>query len=285
MGAAPCSNVKMLLQSLGNAKTEAEVIIGAPVARLAASQSALSEEYPGGRQWNLDAAQFKYKPAELADDEVPCHPHWDMIFDHIGHELTPVLRELPWAIEANIKTGADYLRSWVACAFRDPFQPLPYLFLWPGGQREEHFYESLQRLVTKGVVKAERSLTSRIQRRAIRRDHLCGGGNGHFQGPRCPRQDQGVQHRTNHLDPQDAARLLRQPNATHWVQTANKREHCPVFPGDTRITAVYVSDLLEEQKSPNRNWSHSLTRRPPLPLYAHAPGPAANDRPTYDCRW
>jgi len=49
------------------------------------------EEYPGGRQWNLDAAQFKIKPAELADDEVPHHPHWDMIFEHIGHELTPVL--------------------------------------------------------------------------------------------------------------------------------------------------------------------------------------------------
>ena len=41
---------------------------------------------------------------------------------------------------------------------------------------------------------------------------------------------------------------FEQPNTTHWVQTANKRENCPVFPGDTRITAVYVSDLLEEQK-------------------------------------
>ena len=48
-----------------------------------------------------------------------------MIFDHIGHELTPALRELPWAIDANIRTGADYLRAWVACAFRDPFQPTP----------------------------------------------------------------------------------------------------------------------------------------------------------------
>ena len=39
-----------------------------------------------------------------------------------------------------------------------------------------------------------------------------------------------------------------QPNATHWVQTANRRENCPVFPGDTRITAIYVGDLLKEQK-------------------------------------
>jgi len=29
------------------------------------------EEYPGDRQWHLDAAQFRFKPAELADDEAP----------------------------------------------------------------------------------------------------------------------------------------------------------------------------------------------------------------------
>ena len=41
---------------------------------------------------------------------------------------------------------------------------------------------------------------------------------------------------------------FEQPNATHWVQTANSPRNCPVFPGDTRITAIQVNDLLEEQK-------------------------------------
>ena len=147
----------MLLQSLGHAKTEAEAIMGAAVARgWRLVNLPFREEYPGGRQWNLDAAQFKFKPAELADDEVPCHPHWDMIFEHIGHELTPALRELPWAIDANIRTGADYLRAWVACAFRDPFQPTPYLFFFgPENSGKSIFYESLQRLVTKGVVQGQ----------------------------------------------------------------------------------------------------------------------------------
>ena len=108
----------------GAPEDRGRAIMGAAVARgWRLVNLPFREEYPGGRQWNFDAAQFKFKPAELADDEVPCHPHWDMIFDHIGHELTPVLRELPWAIDANIRTGADYLRAWVACAFRDPFQP------------------------------------------------------------------------------------------------------------------------------------------------------------------
>ncbi|WP_185964672.1 hypothetical protein, partial [Klebsiella pneumoniae] len=84
----PASNVKMLLQHLKHPKDEAEAIMGGAVARgWNLVNLPFREEYPGGRQWNLDAAQFKYKPAELSDDEVPHHPHWDMIFDHIGHEL------------------------------------------------------------------------------------------------------------------------------------------------------------------------------------------------------
>ncbi len=120
------------------------------------------EEYPGGRQWNRDAAQFKYQPAELADDEAPRHPHWDKICDHIGTELTPALKDLPWAEQAGIRTGADYLRAWAACAFRCPFNPTPYLFLF-GSENcgKSIFYESLQLLVTKGVVKADRPLTGR----------------------------------------------------------------------------------------------------------------------------
>jgi hypothetical protein len=58
-------------------------------------------------QWNLDAAQFKHKPATLEPDQTPHHPHWDMIFDHIGIERNAAVRGLPWAEKANIKTGAD----------------------------------------------------------------------------------------------------------------------------------------------------------------------------------
>jgi len=248
----PPANVKMLLQSLDHPKAEAEAIMGAAIARgWRLVNLPFREEYPGGRQWNLDAAQFRFKPAELAEDEVPRHPHWDMIFDHIGVELTPALRELPWAIEANIRTGADYLRRWVACAFRDPFQPAPYLFFFgPENSGKSIFYESLQLLVTKGVVKADRPLTGRD------------GFNGELSGAvicaveevdisKCPgahaRIKEWVTGRTISI------RKMRhdsfeQPNATHWVQTANCRDNCPIFPGDTRIAAVYVGDLPDKQE-------------------------------------
>jgi hypothetical protein len=248
----PPSNIKMLLQSLDNSKTEAETIMGSALARgWRLVNLPFRDEYPGGRQWNLDAAQFRFKPAELADDEAPRHPHWDMIFDHIGVELTPALRELPWAIDANIRTGADYLRRWVACAFRDPFQPAPYLFFFgPENSGKSIFYESLQLLVTKGVVKADRAL----------------GGRNDFNGELSGAIICAVEEVDISKSPGAHARIkewvtgrtisirkmrhdsFEQPNATHWVQTANCRDNCPIFPGDTRITAVYVGDLPDKQE-------------------------------------
>ena len=265
----PASNVKMLLQSLGQSKTDAETVMGAAIARgWRLVNLPFREEYPGGRQWNLDAAQFKYKPAELADDEIPCHPHWDLIFDHIGHELTPALRDLPWAVEANIRTGADYLRSWVACAFRDPFQPLPYLFFFgPENSGKSIFYESLQRLVTKGVVKADRALTSEF--------------NGELSGAIiCAVEEKDISKSPGaHAKIKEYStgrtiliRKMRhdsfeQANATHWVQTANSRDKCPIFPGDTRITVISVGALLENQRIAKPKMEPALDQEAPHFLY------------------
>lgn len=246
----PASNVKMLLQSLTHPKTEAEAIMGAAAARgWRLVNLPFREEYPGGRQWNLDAAQFKFKPAELADDEAPYHPHWDMIFNHIGRELTPLLRGLPWAADANIRTGADYLRAWVTCAFRDPFQPTPYLFFFgPEDCGKSIFYESLQRLVTKGVVQAKRALTSEFNGElsgaiicAVEEVDITKSPGAHAKIKEYSTGRTILIRRMRHDS-------FEQPNATHWVQTANNPRNCPVFPGDTRITMISVNDLLEEQK-------------------------------------
>ena len=158
----PAPTSRCCCKTWATPRTHAECIMGGAVGKSWRLVSLpFREEYPGGRQWNLDAAQFRFQPAALEPDQTPHHPHWDMIFDHIGLELTPALRDLPWAQQANIKTGADYLRAWVACAFRDPFEPtaLPL----PVGQREqrqEHPPRGPELLVTKGVVKADKALTN-----------------------------------------------------------------------------------------------------------------------------
>jgi phage/plasmid-associated DNA primase len=178
------------------------------------------------------------------------------------------LRELPWASEANIRTGADYLRRWVACAFRDPFQPLPYLFFFgPEDSGKSIFYESLQRLVTKGVAKAERSLTSEF--------------NGELSGAViCAVEEVDIAKAPGayaKIKEYSTGRtiLIRkmrhdcftQPNATHWVQTANSARNCPVFPGDTRITMISVNALLKTQKIAKPKLEPLLDREAPHFLY------------------
>jgi hypothetical protein len=262
----PSTNIKMLLQNLGNAKDAAERVMGGAV-----SQSwrlvnlPFQDEYPGGRQWNLDAVQFSDPPAELEPDQVPYHPHWDKIFEHIGVELTPTLRDLPWAQKANITTGADYLKAWVACAFRKPFEQLPYIFLW-GDQDsgKSILHEALSVLVTKGgVVQADKALTAEF--------------NGELAGAIiCAVEEKDIS-----LTPGAYARIklyttaktiaIRQmrrdvyevPNTTHWIQTSNIRGACPVETGDTRITVIEVLNLLPEQLIPKEEMLKELKKEAP----------------------
>ena len=72
VGRASGANVKMLLQNSGNAKDAAEQIMGGAVGQSWRLVSLpFREEYPGGRQWNFDAAQFSHQPVELGADEAP----------------------------------------------------------------------------------------------------------------------------------------------------------------------------------------------------------------------
>ncbi|MEN6367676.1 MAG: primase-helicase family protein [Thermoguttaceae bacterium] len=279
----PATNVKMILQSLGNPKTEAEEIMGnAVIQGWRLVNLPFREEYPGNRQWNIDAAQFAFKPAELSDDEAPYHPHWDMIYNHIGTELTPALKDLAWAQRAGIRTGADYLRAWSACAFRCPFEPTPYLFLF-GTENcgKSIFFESLQLLVTKGVVKADKALGNTEFNGELAGAIICAVEEkdiSKFPGALAKIKDW-VTGRTICI------RKMRhdaydQPNSTHWVQTANHQSHCPVFKGDTRITVIRVPDLLEEQVIAKPVMEEALIKEAPHFLYTlmHLELPPMMDR-------
>ena len=200
-------------------------------------------EYPGNRQWNLDAAQFKYQPSM----EPGPHPHWDMVLHHCGHDLTHTLKNLDWAKKANILTGADYLLTWAACMLRDPFQPLPYLFFF-GEQNcgKSTYHEALTLLMTKGQVKADRSLTNANDFNGelanailctVEEKDISTSGAAAYNKIKDWVTGKTISIRKMRTD------SYEQPNTTHWIQCANKREACPIFPGDTRITVVYVRDL------------------------------------------
>jgi hypothetical protein len=263
----PSSHIKMMLQHLGMDKNTAEAVMGGAVMRAwTLVNLPFREEYPGGRQWNLDAPQFRYKPAELADDEAPCHPHWDMILNHIGSDLDAPLKRLPWAQEAGIRTGGQYLTAWIACMVRDPFEPLPYLFTY-GSENcgKSIFHEAISLLLTKGVVPADRALASRNDFNGelanailctVEERDLSKADSAHT------RIKDWVTSRTLSI------RKMRtdsytQPNTTHWFQAANQQDFCPVFKNDTRIIVLNVPDLLPEQEVPKQRLIEKLCEESP----------------------
>ena len=66
------ANVKMHLQSRGLAKPEAEEVIGEAVGKAwRLVNLPFREEYPGGRQWNMDAAQriFSSRPSSATTND------------------------------------------------------------------------------------------------------------------------------------------------------------------------------------------------------------------------
>ncbi|MGA2254596.1 MAG: hypothetical protein ABSG53_08045 [Thermoguttaceae bacterium] len=121
-------NIKLSLLHEGLGEPEAKMVLGGCVKK---SWNLVNlpfhPEYPGGRQWNMDAPQLIYQPAVLGDDDAPVHPHWDKILNHVGQDLDAALREAPWAQKAGIKTGAQYLLCWIANMLRYSLERLPNL--------------------------------------------------------------------------------------------------------------------------------------------------------------
>jgi hypothetical protein len=117
-------------------------------------------EYPGDRQWNRNAAQFKYHPTENRDDLQ--YPTWTRILKHCGAGLDDAIKEHAWCRTHGIVDGGDYLKVWIASMFQFPLSPLPYLFFYSAEQNtgKSIFHESITELLTCGVARADNALTS-----------------------------------------------------------------------------------------------------------------------------
>ena len=263
----PAANVKMLLQNLGNPKDKAECIMGGAIDQSWELVSLpFREEYPGGRQWNRDAAQFKHKPADLEPNETPAPSPLGQDFRAHRRRVDPGTPQSCRGLRRpTSRAGADYLRAWVACAFRDPFEPTPYLFLY-GNENSGKciLHEALNVLVTKGVVKADKALSSHNEFNyelagaiicAVEEKDLSAVPGAHA------RIKEWVTARTLSIR-QMRTNTYQVPNTTHWIQTANAQSHCPVFPGrhanhgDRSLRPAYPS-----KKSPSRSCWRSWKRR------------------------
>lgn len=261
----PKDDIKSALAYHGKTKPEIDTIVGSACVKPWRLISVpFQPEYPGGRHWNRRAIQYLHAPAET---DAPYHPHWDMILNHCFGELTNTLNQLDWAKQANIKTGYDYGLAWMACLLREPLKPLPYLFLFGDeNSGKSIFHESFAYLITaRGLVSGNLALTN------------TNGFNGELAGAVLAYIEEidiahtpGALARIKEwvLSPTIPIRQMRTdlyslPNTLHFVQIANEAMYCPVLPGDTRITMIYVPPLAEGTEVPRHKMGIALLAEAP----------------------
>jgi hypothetical protein len=245
----PAGNVKMMLQKAAYTKNEAEQIMGGLLEkRWRLVNMPFKPEFPGNRQWNYQSPQYRYAPAVLKDNETPQHPHWDKILDHVGRELDEVLHEDIWANKHGINTGRQYMQLWIASMLREPFEPLPYLFLHgPQNSGKSILHESIGKLITTGICRADKPLTT------------TGEHNGELANAvlavveETNLNGRGGERALNRMKDWVTAEYITirrmrtdsylQRNTLKFIQCSNDREHCLIMPGDTRITMLWVGSL------------------------------------------
>lgn len=211
-------------------------------------------EYPGGRRWNRGSAQLMFDPRPGP------HAYWDSVLANAGRSLTTSLTDpehefYGWARDANIRTGGDYLLSWLRCLVREPLKPLPGLFFF-GEQKsgKSTMYEAACLLLTSGFGYVDVCLTSNDQFNAeIENKVLCGCEEVDLSGSvkaadsiRKWLTGPTVSIRAHYRGTYDAA------NSFHFMHCAEHLERGYNQPGDTRMTVCHVTKATPFY--PNKAW-------------------------------
>jgi hypothetical protein len=257
----PLAHVTAALQSMGLKQTAIRTIIGNNIFKpWMLTNFPFQPEYPGDRKWNRNAAQLRYVPSFEKDNLS--YPHWLQILQHIGLGLNDVVLENPWCINNGLLNGADYLKCWIASLFQEPFEQLPYLFLW-GKQNcgKSILHEALSLLMTQGYKRADQALKSEFNGE-LERAILCVVEETDLQQNKkaynCIKDFVTALQISIHMKGKTP---FMAPNTTHWIQCANEATACPVFDGDTRITMIHVPNL--KVMVPKRNLMENLGKEAP----------------------
>ena len=245
----PMPHVRVALGSLGISPKDIILILGSSVFKCwKVVNKPFQSEYPGDREWNRNAAQFRYTPSK---NENLNYPTWLKILEHCGHGLNDAVKDDPWCKANGILTGADYLKCWVASLLQEPTEPLPYLFFFgPQNSGKSIIHEALNLLFTKGYKRADAALISQSGFNAeLEGAIVCVVEETDLRykgGPQSPaynRIKDWVTSRELLIHPKGKT-PYHIPNTSHWIHCANDMQACPIFPGDTRITMCYV-DMID----------------------------------------
>lgn len=277
----PVTHVTMAMQALGIRRNEIQSALGASVLRAwTIVNRPFQAEYPGDRAWNESSAQLKYAPSQ---GDTLSYPHWNKILDHVGGSLNSYIQDNPWAQANNVQTGADYLKLWIASIFKEPLEPLPYLFCHgPQNSGKSILHEALHLLLSRGYARADLALVN------------SNGFNDELAGAVLAiieeidlRKDKNAANRIK--DWVTAKEILLHPkgktpyhaaNSLHFIQCSNSQNYCPIFPGDTRITMIYVPELSLTSMIPKKDLLPLLEKEAPdfLAAVLKMEIPPSNDR-------
>lgn len=261
----PLVHLRVALSSMGLDNKDVTSVLGSSIFKCwKVVNKPFQPEYPGEREWNRNAAQFRFLPSK--DLENLLFPTWVRLLNHCGSGLDEAVKNNPWCKANGILKGGEYLKCWVSSLFKEPMEPLPYLFFYgPQNSGKSIFHEALSLLLTKGYKRADASLISQA------------GFNAELEGAIiCVVEETDLRKNTtayNRIKDWVTSRDLlihckgktpyHIPNASHWIQCANDHQACPIFSGDTRITMCYVEPLDPLELIPKKQLIPLLEKEAP----------------------
>lgn len=243
----PLVHVNAALASQGSSGPEIRDIIGTQVIQAWTLVSKpFQPEYPGNREWNLNAAQIAFTPSAYADPEN--FQTWTRVLEHCGSGLTSAIQQDDWCKRHNILTGGDYLRLWIASVLKEPYAPLPYLFFYSGEQDtgKSTFHVACNLLLTRGFMRADNALGNTSFNGEIADAIICAVEETDLRSAKLAynKIKDWVTSPEILIHPKGITPFLIR-NTTHWIQCSNNPLYCPIFPGDTRVTMINVPVLTE----------------------------------------
>ncbi len=242
----PYQHVQVALASMGFSAKDTKEFLGAQIFQpWKLVNIPFNPEYPGDRQWNRDSAQLRFLPNPDLDN-LTC-PTWNRMLEHIGSGLDDAIKENEWCVSNGIIRGSEYLKCWIASMFKEPTEPLPYLFLWSQDQNtgKSILHEALCLLLTRGYTRVDHALANQSGFNGEMENSVLGvieEINLKQNAIAYNRIKDWVTSKTISIHKKSKTPYLA-INCIHFIQTANDPTACPIFPGDTRITMIEVRPL------------------------------------------
>ncbi len=293
----PLEHVKLVLRGhFGYKPNEAEQILGTgAIQPYILVNRPFDVEYPPGRLWNRNAAKLRYEPSQNIDNLK--FDTWLRILEHLGEELTPYIHINPWARANNVVSGADYLMLWMASLFQRPEDRLPYLFFYSEKQNtgKSTFHQAIKLLMgggteeegtPPGYMKVDQALRAQATFNAELQNAIVCVIEELDLNPK--RSDAKISNnRIKELVTENTISIHAKgktpcmvKNWTHFIQTSNDKNSCPVFKGDTRITVIKVNPIDDIDIIPPPKLTAMLTNEAPdfLAHILRLEIPPSNDR-------